>query len=143
MTSDDKGNPLQPQHWEFARCTDLDQHSVPPGYTPPSSGPTNDYFGILRPINATQHCLALESKNDNSDGARNSVLDSYCTEVPIEYRTWMFEDYIYGDSADGQSIYFADQNVTVVISNTAHKELQFITNDANSSEDRQQLVLIP
>jgi hypothetical protein len=143
VTVDDNGNPLAPQKWEFATCTSANGHAPPPGYQPSTNGPTNEAFGILRPSGASQHCLALESSADTATGARNSVLDSYCTQVPEEYRLWMKVDYINGDSDDGQPLYFANENMTVLISNTAHKELQFITNDSQPSSQPMQLTLLP
>lgn len=91
VTKNDDGSPLGPQQWEFARCTSDDNHVLPPGYTRPTSAPTNLYFGILRPASATQHCLALESENDATNGAQNSIVDSFCTKVPEAYRLWMIE----------------------------------------------------
>ncbi|CAO1612885.1 unnamed protein product [Parajaminaea phylloscopi] len=146
VTKTDSGKPLEPQTWEFARCTNLDHHALPPGYKVPTSGPSNRYFGILRPRAATVHCLALESRNDAANGARNSVVDSACSKVPEQYRTFMLEDYIYGDSANGNKLYFADEQMTVVIGDTKHQEVQFFTNDANpptNGQPIQQLVLIP
>jgi hypothetical protein len=141
VTKDDNGNPLAPQVWEFAHCTDQDNDSIPDSYTG-SNGPTSITFGILRPVNATQHCLALESEADTATGARNSVVDSYCTQVPAEYRTWMLVNQLYGDSADGMNLYFQSQNTTVTIGGTAHAEIQFFTNEAKPGQEMQ-LVLAP
>ncbi|PWN88780.1 hypothetical protein FA10DRAFT_268925 [Acaromyces ingoldii] len=143
VTKDGNGNALQPQVWSFLQCTDQNGQSPPPGYKPPTSGPSNNYFGILRPQSATQHCLALESENDASTGARNSVVDSFCTQVPEQYRTFMYVDYIYGNSADASNLFFADQNETLVIGSTAHAELQFFTNGAPSGQQTYQLQLLP
>ncbi|PWN35861.1 uncharacterized protein FA14DRAFT_179228 [Meira miltonrushii] len=143
VTKNDDGSPLQPQVWEFLRCTDEDGNNPPPGYTAPSSGPTNNYFGILRPQGATQHCLALESFDDSTTGARNSILDSYCTQVPSPYRTFMYVEFLYGDSDDASNLFFDDQQTTLVISNTPHAELQFFTNSAPPGDQAYQLQLLP
>lgn len=91
VTKNDDGSAIAPQKWEFAQCTSDNNHALPPGYTVPSNGPSNRAFGILRPAGATQHCLALESENDASTGAQNSIVDSFCTKVPEAYRLWMIE----------------------------------------------------
>ncbi|PWN35862.1 uncharacterized protein FA14DRAFT_172461 [Meira miltonrushii] len=143
VTKNDDGGALQPQVWDFLQCTDQNGQSPPPGYSPQPGGPTANYFGILRPQNATQHCLALESENDATSGARNSILDSYCTQVPAQYRTFMFVDEIYGGSNDAVDLYFADQNTTLVISNTPHAELQFFTDGAPAGQRTYQLQLLP
>ncbi|PWN30098.1 hypothetical protein BDZ90DRAFT_257199 [Jaminaea rosea] len=144
VTKNDDGSPVQPQEWEFARCTSDDGHALPPGYKTPTSGPTNLSYGIIRPKGATQHCLALESKNDANTGARNSIVDSFCTKVPEEYRLWMLEKYIYGSSGAGSRLFFANENETAIIGDTAHAEVQFFTKTSMpEGKTAQQLVIVP
>lgn len=136
VTKDDDGNALAPQLWEFLRCTNLDGQAPPPGYTAPPNGLSKShYFGILRPNNARTHCLALESENDTSTNARNSIVDSTCTDVPQEYRTFMIEE-----TPQGAILYYAAQETSLVISGTGHAELQFFSNIAKGSP--QQLMLV-
>lgn len=142
MTKDTEGNPLSPQIWEFAQCTNEDNSTVPASYTGSTSGPTQITFGILRPVNTTQHCLALESEADTATGSQNSIVDSYCTQVPAQYRTWMLVDQTYGDSALGMNLYFQAQNTTITIGTTAHAEVQFFTNQDKPGQ-AMQLVLAP
>lgn len=143
VTRDDNGNKLAPQKWEFAACSGDANHALPPGYQRPTSGPTNLYLGILRPQSATQHCLALESTDDAHSGARNSIVDSYCAQVPEKYRVFMLENYLYGSSDDGMKIYFADQDEKAIIGNTRHAEVQFFTDQKPQGATAQQLVLLP
>jgi hypothetical protein len=140
VTKDDNGNALKPQIWEFARCTSLDNHPLPPDYTPPTSGRPETYFGIVRPQNATQHCLAVESTSDADPGDRNSVLDSSCTQIPEQYRTWFFHSIAASQAT--QYLEFANQDMTIVISDTKHAELQFLTNGAKAGQTELEMVLI-
>lgn len=141
VTKDDKGNPLAPQQWEFARCTSLDNHPLPLDYTPPNSGTPETYFGIVRPRGATQHCLAVESTSDANVGDRNSILDSRCTNIPEQYRTWFWHS-IAASQATGY-LEFADEDMTIVIGGTEHGELQFFTNTTRPGQTEMDLVLIP
>ena len=70
-------------------------------------------------------------------------MDSYCTQVPSQYRTFMYVDFIYGGSNDASNLFFADQQTTLVIGQTAHAELQFFTNSAPSGSTAYQLQLLP
>jgi len=133
VTKDDNGNALKPQIWEFARCTSLDNH-------PSTSGRPETYFGIVRPQNATQHCLAVESTSDADPGDRNSVLDSSCTQIPEQYRTWFFHSIAASQAT--QYLEFANQDMTIVISDTKHAELQFLTNGAKAGQTELEMVLI-
>ena len=55
----------------------------------------------------------------------------------------MYVDYIYGDSDNASNLFFADQQTTLVIGQTAHAELQFLTNSAPSGSTAYQLQLLP
>lgn len=141
VTKDDNGNPLTPQQWEFDHCTSLDGHALPADYTPPGGDVTPEtYFGIVRPSGATQHCLALESTNDANTNDRNSVLDSRCTDIPEQYRTWFFHSIAASDAP--RYLEFADEPTTIVISDTAHGELQFFTNTTKPGQTEMDLVLL-
>jgi hypothetical protein len=141
VTKDTNGNPLAPQAWEFARCTDQNNDNVP-GSVPPIDGPTSYIFGILRPANSTQHCLALESEADAATGSRNSIVDSYCTQVPAQYRTWVLVEGGYYSGPYPKNLYFQSQNTTVTIGTTAHAEVQFFTNQDKPGQEMQ-LILAP
>jgi hypothetical protein len=108
VTKDNEGNPLARQQWEVQLCNG--------GFT-----------GIIRPQGATQHCLAIESTNDVKPGARNSVLDSYCSKVPAQYRTFSSNRSETQNENYGYQWYldFTGQNVTVTIGDTKHGEVQF------------------
>ena len=140
VTKDDDGNPLQPQSWEFARCTSLDNHPLPADYTPPTSGRPETYFGIVRPRDATQHCLAVESTSDGNVNARNSILDSRCTSIPEQYRTWFFHSIAASDAP--RYLEFANEDMTIVVSSTKHAELQFFTNATRPGQTEMELVLL-
>ena len=141
VTKDNEGNPIEPQQWEFARCTSLDNHPLPDDYTPPTSGRPLTYFGIVRPKGATQHCLAVESTEDDEVGDRNSVLDSRCTDVAETYRTWFYHSIAASDAP--RYLEFADEDMTIVISGTEHAELQFLTNTTSPGQTEMELVLLP
>lgn len=134
------GKPLAPQIWEFAHCTKFDNRSPPAGYKPPSEGRPVAYYGIVRPWNATKHCLAVESTEDDHEGDRNSILDSRCTDIPEEYRTWFFHSIAASDAP--RYLEFADQNMTIVIGGTEHAELQFFTEEERPGQTEMELVLI-
>lgn len=145
VTKNSDGTSLGLQEWEFVPCTD-DTGPPPPGYVAPSYAPTNLNYGIVRPKGASQHCLAVESTNDASAGDRNSILDSDCTSVDSAFRSWMYQDVLYGDSDYGQFLYFQAENLTTIVSNTAHAELQFVTNATTASlrgRQAMQLILVP
>lgn len=144
VTQYKNGTQLPRQAWEFARCTNLDNHATPPGYVSPN-GPTNLYFGIIRPQGNTYSCLSLNSTKYDTTGAMNTLLDARnCTSVPEKYRIFMLEEQIYGTTANGDRLFYADADDTTIIANTTHKEIVLTTND-NSDTDgtHQQLLLIP
>lgn len=99
-------------------------------------------IGIVRPQGATQHCLALESTNDKAAGARNSVLDSYCSQVPAEYRLFNKTSNENYQGGTNQYLSFSSESTTAIISNTAHGEIQFLTNDVDPDGTPVQLQLI-
>ncbi|PWN18379.1 hypothetical protein BCV69DRAFT_295265 [Microstroma glucosiphilum] len=145
VTKNSDGTPVAPQEWEFVPCTD-DTGPPPPGYVAPSDGPSNLSYGIVRPKGASQHCLTIESNSDTSAGDRNSILDSNCTSVGEVFRSWVLQNYIYGTSDYGQFLFFQADNLTSVVSNTAHAELQFVTNATTASlagRQAMQLILVP
>lgn len=143
VTKDDNGNDLSPQLWDFARCTVYDNHDTPDGYEAPSDGPSNRWFGVVRPNRASKHCLALET-TDVSTGSRNSIVDSDCDAIPDAYSLWMLEDDIYGNVDDGRKLYFAKTEMAAVVGDTAHEEVQFVSGgDTDSCEELLQLVLLP
>jgi hypothetical protein len=87
---------------------------------------------IIRPFNATQHCVAIESTNDTATGARNSLLDSYCDQVPVQYKG--FNTTESGENYEGgYDIFldFASEKMTTVVGGTAHGEVQFFTEGSN------------
>jgi hypothetical protein len=99
--------------------------------------------GIVRPRGGTQHCLALESTNDTAKGSRNSLVDSYCTQVAPEYR--LFNQTSTENEQGGINYFltFADQKTTVIVSNTGHGEIQLFTGGTTSTHgEPMQLQLI-
>lgn len=140
VTRDNKGDPLAPQMWEFATCSSDNGHAPPYNYEPiEGQGTPRNSFGIIRPAGATQHCLALESTLDGK-GQTNSVLDSNCAQIPEQYRLWMNSEY---STTTTQPLYFANGAMTVLVSDTAHKELTFTNVASNPSSQPMQLLLLP
>ena len=54
----------------------------------------------------------------------------------------MKADYVYDDGTYGHPLFFANENTSTIISNTAHKELQFFTNTTGEAGDKVQLTLL-
>jgi hypothetical protein len=106
---------------------------------------TND--GIVRPSVSIQHCLALESTTDVG-AARNSVVDSYCSQVPAEYRLFTYvNESLTGNNSPFQLVLlnFASENMTVIIGDTAHGEVQFYPEGTytGSAQPKQLALYIP
>ena len=137
------GTALTKQPFEFLTCSDQNGHAFPPGYSPPTSGPTNDYYGILRPSGNKNGCLTVGSKNDNSTGAKNTILLAQnCSKVAARYRTFVLEDYIYGENSYGMRLFYAAADDTALITNTAHKQVVLLTNDKAGDSAALQLMLL-
>jgi hypothetical protein len=109
--------------------------SPPAGFVPPANAGVYHY-GIVRPISSTQHCLALESTNDQAYASQNSLVDSKCTDIDAKYTTFLAVTVEYG-----QLLYFADVNSAVVIAGTAHYEVQLYTNVTETNGTGMQLLL--
>jgi hypothetical protein len=110
--------------------------SPPAGFVPPA-GAEEYHYGIVRPVSSTQHCLALESTNDQAYASQNSLVDSRCTNIDAKYTTFL------GVTTDvGQLLYFANVNSAVVISGTAHGEIQLYTNVTETNNTGMQLLLM-
>ncbi|CEH14983.1 hypothetical protein CBOM_02791 [Ceraceosorus bombacis] len=136
VTLDDDGQALKPQQFIFYNCTDVSR-PPPADYTPPTSGRPVTGYGLVRPAGATRHCLSLES-TDNAPGAHNSVLDAYCTTETAE-NLWF-----YNTIAASDARMFLETSLTtdVIISQTKHKELQFIATNQRSDDATQYYDLI-
>lgn len=122
ITRNSDGSALSPQKWEFVGCSSITSwNGENAGTTVSGSNNITTYFGVVRPQGATKHCLALESTDANA--AERSVLDSYCDQIGDQERIWTYKSNTYGRIPFKNQLYFDDR--AVIVSNTAHKELQF------------------